>query len=119
MSNTQTGLKRKAGRANRVQASEGAQPGVGDDLAGDDGWLTACRRPRPSGSAAGQHAGGSRQARIRRVEDGALAKRQCSVIAALETAAHPHHTEANPEMVSRAMTTTAIRLTTPNSTTLR
>jgi hypothetical protein len=41
------------------------------------------------------------------------------VIAALETAAHPHHTEANPEMVSWAMTTTAIRLTTPNSTTLR
>jgi hypothetical protein len=29
------------------------------------------------------------------------------VIAALETAAHPHHTEANPEMVSRAMTMTA------------
>jgi hypothetical protein len=65
------------------------------------------------------HVGDSRQARIWRVEDGALTKRQCSVMAALETAAHPHHTEANPEMVRRAMMTTAIRLTTPNSTTLR
>jgi len=41
------------------------------------------------------------------------------MMAALETAARPHHTEANPEMVSRAMTMTAARLTTPKSTTLR
>jgi hypothetical protein len=68
---------------------------------------------------AGTAAGGRRQAWIWRAEDGALAKRQCSVMAALETAAHPHHTEAKPETVSRAMMTTAIRLTTPNSTTLR
>jgi hypothetical protein len=40
-------------------------------------------------------------------------------MAALETAAHPHHTEANPETVSRAMTMTAMRLTTPKSATLR
>ena len=39
--------------------------------------------------------------------------------AALETAAHPHHTEANPEMVSRAMTMTATRLTMPKSATSR
>jgi uncharacterized protein (TIRG00374 family) len=48
-----------------------------------------------------------------------LAKRQCSVTAALETAAQPHHTEANPETVSRAMTMTATRLTTPKRATLR
>ena len=41
------------------------------------------------------------------------AKWQCSVMAALETAAQPHHTEANPEMVSRAMMMTATRSTTP------
>jgi hypothetical protein len=35
------------------------------------------------------------------------------MMAALETAAHPHHTGANPETVSRAMTMTATRLTTP------
>ena len=35
---------------------------------------------------------------------------QCSMMAALETAARAHHTEANPEMVSRAMTMTATRL---------
>jgi hypothetical protein len=62
---------------------------------------------------------GGHKARIGRVADGTLTKRQCSVMAALETAAHPHHTEANPEIVSWAMMTTAIRLTTPNSTTLR
>jgi hypothetical protein len=44
-------------------------------------------------------------------------KAQCSVMAALETAAHPHHTEANPETVSRAMTMTATRLATPKMTT--
>jgi len=48
-----------------------------------------------------------------------LAERQCSVMAALETAAQPHHTEANPEMVSRAMMTTAMRLTMPKIATLR
>jgi AcrR family transcriptional regulator len=48
-----------------------------------------------------------------------LAKRQCKVMAALETAAHPHHTEANPEIVSRAMMMTATRFTAPKSTTLR
>src|SRR5258708_35118646 len=42
-----------------------------------------------------------------------LAKRQCSVMAALDRAAHPHQTEANPETVSRAMMMTAARLTTP------
>jgi hypothetical protein len=48
-----------------------------------------------------------------------LAKRQCNVMAALETAAQPHQTEANPEMVSWAMMMTATRLTTPKITTLR
>ena len=48
-----------------------------------------------------------------------LAERQCSVMAALETAAQPHHTEANPEMVSRAMMMTAMRLTMPKIATLR
>jgi TetR/AcrR family tetracycline transcriptional repressor len=48
-----------------------------------------------------------------------LAKRQCSAMPALETAAHPHHTEANPEMVSRVIMMTATRLTTPNSATMQ
>jgi hypothetical protein len=34
-------------------------------------------------------------------------------MAALETAAHRYHTEANPEIVSRAITITATRLATP------
>lgn len=77
-----------------------------------------CQSPRTAGGACAA-AGGSRQAWIWRAADGVLTKRQCSVMAALETAAHPHHTEAKPETVSRAMITTAIRLTMPNSTTLR
>jgi hypothetical protein len=40
-------------------------------------------------------------------------------MAALETAAHPHHTEAKPETVSLAMMITATRLTMPNAATLR
>jgi hypothetical protein len=40
-------------------------------------------------------------------------------MAALETAAHAHQTDANPETVSRAMTMTAPRLTAPKTTTLR
>lgn len=48
-----------------------------------------------------------------------LAKRQCSVMAALEIAAQPHHTEANPETVSLAMMMTATRLTTPKIATFR
>jgi AcrR family transcriptional regulator len=48
-----------------------------------------------------------------------LATRQCNVMAALVMAAHPHHTEAKPEMVSRAMMMTATRLTTPKRATLR
>lgn len=46
------------------------------------------------------------------------ANRQSSTMAALETAAHPHHTEAKPKTVSRAMTMTAARFTTPKITTL-
>jgi len=40
-------------------------------------------------------------------------------MAALETAAHAHQTEANPEIVSQAITITATRLTAPKITTLR
>jgi hypothetical protein len=47
-----------------------------------------------------------------------LAERQSSVMA-LETAAQPHRTEANPETVSRAMMMAATRLTTPKIATLR
>ena len=38
-----------------------------------------------------------------------LEKRQCSVMAALDTVAFPYHTEANPEIVSGAITITATR----------
>ena len=40
-------------------------------------------------------------------------------MAALEMAAHAHQIEANPEIVSHAMTMTATRLTAPKITTLR
>jgi hypothetical protein len=38
-------------------------------------------------------------------------------MAPLDKAAHPHHTEANPEAVRRAMMTTATRLTMPKTAT--
>ena len=40
-------------------------------------------------------------------------------MAALEMAAHAHQIEANPAIVSQAMTMTATRLTAPKITTLR
>ena len=45
------------------------------------------------------------------------AKRMCRAMPALVTAAHPHHTEANPSTVSLAITATATRLTAPKRTT--
>jgi hypothetical protein len=93
----QVGRWQKAKRANRARTAEGIRPG--DHIRRAEGDREEAAQPGPA-PPPDQSAGGSGQARISRVEDGALTRRQCSVMAALETAAHPHHTEANPETVS-------------------
>ena len=106
------------------QSSPGRRPGGSRDAQLEFPATPAASPARARGP------GGSRGSAVHRQETSptassrpcctaGLAKRQCNATAALVMAAHPHHTEANPEMVSRAMTMTANRLTMPKIATSR